>query len=221
MNPHLPLGRNDGMPPDLLDEAPDLFAALTEIGTPRTYARNTIIVTEGERAESVYAVLEGELQVYADDASGKLVELNRLGPGHYFGELCLSGSERCASVRTVRRSRLCSVPREHFARLIAARPELSYHVMHTLIGRVRALTGSVRDLALTDVYGRVANLLRAATPDCDGTRVVRGLSQQDIADRVGASRSMINRVMQDLEAGGYVKCTRGSIHIVAALPKKW
>jgi CRP/FNR family cyclic AMP-dependent transcriptional regulator len=47
------------------------------------------------------------------------------------------------------------------------------------------------------------------------------LSQQKIADRVGASRSMINRILQDLAAGGYIEVSREQIILHKALPKRW
>jgi CRP/FNR family cyclic AMP-dependent transcriptional regulator len=47
------------------------------------------------------------------------------------------------------------------------------------------------------------------------------LSQQKIADRVGASRSMINRILQDLTAGGYIETRREHIVLNKPLPKRW
>jgi CRP/FNR family transcriptional regulator, cyclic AMP receptor protein len=47
------------------------------------------------------------------------------------------------------------------------------------------------------------------------------MSQQVIAERVGASRSMINRILKDLTAGGYIDMQRGKIRIRRDLPKHW
>jgi CRP/FNR family cyclic AMP-dependent transcriptional regulator len=50
-------------------------------------------------------------------------------------------------------------------------------------------------------------------------RVVREkLTQQDIADRVGSSREMVNRVMKDLTSGGYVAVRDGRYVIQRKLP---
>jgi CRP/FNR family cyclic AMP-dependent transcriptional regulator len=73
-----------------------------------------------------------------------------------------------------------------------------------------------------DVYGRVARLFAELARDEGDQRVVPGpLSQQKIADRVGASRSMINRILQDLSAGGYIEISRERIVLRKALPKRW
>ena len=71
---------------------------------------------------------------------------------------------------------------------------------------MRQATESVKSLALEDVYARVVRLLTdLSDPATDGQRRVRErLTQQDIADRVGASREMVSRIFKDLGAGGYI-----------------
>ena len=67
---------------------------------------------------------------------------------------------------------------------------------------VRRLTEQVKSLALQDVYGRMARLLTEMSDPAGDERMVRHkLTQQDIADRVGSSREMVNRVMKELTAG--------------------
>jgi CRP/FNR family cyclic AMP-dependent transcriptional regulator len=53
-------------------------------------------------------------------------------------------------------------------------------------------------------------------------RVVRQkLTQQDIADRIGSSREMVNRVMKELTTGGYVGLRDGRLVIQRKLPAAW
>jgi len=72
------------------------------------------------------------------------------------------------------------------------------------------------------VYGRLARLLNALAPPAEGPRTVpEKLTQQDIAERVGASRDMIGKLMKDLIAGGYLTVKDRSITIVKKLPTGW
>jgi CRP/FNR family cyclic AMP-dependent transcriptional regulator len=208
------IGAAAALPQELLEE----FARL---GTTRSFPKNAVVVVEGEPADAMYLVLEGSLMVYVGDDSGKLVELTRLGPGHYFGELMLGSEVRTASVKTLTPVRLSMIRRAEFEAILRQRPDLAFHVIQTLIARVRTLTENVRGLALMDVYGRVARLLLESAQEIDGRRIVRGMSQQAIAERVGASRSMINRILQDLAAGGYVAAGRAEIELKKGLPKRW
>jgi CRP/FNR family cyclic AMP-dependent transcriptional regulator len=91
--------------------------------------------------------------------------------------------------------------------------------MKALVRRIRTLTSSVRDLALLDVYGRVANLLQQrAAVDTDQTLK---MTHQEIADTVGASREMVSRIMRELAIGGYIEQTAGSIVLRKPLPRGW
>lgn len=199
----------------------ELLEAFQKHGTVKTFPKNAVLVVEGEPAESLYVVLEGSLMVYVDDEDGKIVELSRVEPGQYFGELMLGSAVRTASVRTTSPSKLCIVRRPDFENLLRQSPDLALHVIRTVISRVKVLTENVRGLALLDVYGRVARLFLENAQQVDGKSVVAGMSQQAIAERVGASRSMINRVLKDLSAGGYIDLRRGEIVLKRGLPKHW
>ena len=77
-------------------------------------------------------------------------------------------------------------------------------------------------LASADVYGRLVGLFDLLAIDDNGRRVVPGpLSQQRIAERVGASRAMVNRLLQDPTRGGYIEVTRERIVLLKALPARW
>src|SRR5262245_59093065 len=97
--------------------APELLEALGEHGVERRYRKGSIIVMEGDPAEAMFLVREGELQVFLDDESGRRAELNRLGAGEYFGELMLAGEVRTASVMALTPVRLCMVRRSEFERM--------------------------------------------------------------------------------------------------------
>ena len=84
---------------------------------------------------------------------------------------------------------------------------------------VRRLTEQVKSLALQDVYGRLVRVLMEQSEVVDGERIVRAkFTQQDIADRVGSSREMVNRVLKDLTTGGYVSLRAGQYVIHRKLP---
>ena len=88
--------------------------------------------------------------------------------------------------------------------------------------RVRVTTGNLKSLALSDVYGRLVRLLNTLARDTDGKQVVRErLTQQEIADRIGASRDMIGKLMKDLVAGGYLAVEDRTITILKKLPTGW
>jgi CRP/FNR family cyclic AMP-dependent transcriptional regulator len=84
------------------------------------------------------------------------------------------------------------------------------------------MTENLKDLALLDVYGRVAKLLLELATEADGRLVIdQRLTQQDIADRVSASREMVSRILKDLTTGGYIANESGKIVIQRRPPRAW
>lgn len=204
---------------------PDTAAILTELarlGDTRTWEPGEIVVTEGDPADSMYVIHHGELRVFVSGEGGREVELSTLGPGEFFGELMLGVERRTASVQTTARTQLTRVTRAALERLVQDRPDLAFLLIQALVMRVRTLTRTVRDLASMDVYGRLVGLFDALAQEERGVRFVPGpLSQQRIADRVGASRAMVHKLLHDLEKGGYVTLGKERIVLLKKLPRRW
>jgi CRP/FNR family transcriptional regulator, cyclic AMP receptor protein len=188
----------------------------------RTFPKNTVVVSEGDRTDSLYILVSGRVKIYVSDEDGKEVVLNNAGPGEYFGEMVLDEGPRSASVMTLEATRFLVVPKEDFRDFVAQSPEFSLHLIRKLIRRVRTLTGNVKSLALMDVYGRVARMLLELAVERDGELVIEERpTQQEMANRVGASREMISRILKDLAEGGYIGVARDRITIARNLPRAW
>jgi len=199
-----------------------LLAAIAQRAPSRTYLRNAIILSEGDDSDTLYVLLAGRAKVFVADEHGHELQLNQIGPGEYFGDVTLDGGPRSASVMALEPCRCAVLKSAELARFTCDHPEFALHLTRKLAHRVRALTSSVRDLALMDVYGRVARLLLDLADEVDGQLVIKEkLTQKDIAQRVGASREMISRIFSDLSAGGYVRKENGRLVIVRKPPAHW
>jgi CRP/FNR family cyclic AMP-dependent transcriptional regulator len=196
--------------------------AIRPYGIERAYPKNAVLLSEGDSTDSFYVILAGRVRIYANDPDGHEVVFGTQGAGEYFGEMVLDGGPRSASVITLEKSRFLVVPTQQLRNLIAANPEFALNMMKKLITRVRALTASVKSLALMDVYGRVARLLlELAEQNEDALVIDEHLTQQEIASRVGASREMVGRILKDLTDGGYLSLQRNRIVINRRPPEHW
>ena len=205
-----------------MEQTEEILAELAKRGETRTWEPGATVVAEGDLADCMYIVHSGELRAVVAGDGGRTVELNTLLPGEVFGELMLSGERRSATVEVTARARLTRVGRADVEQLLASRPDLALHLIQRLGQRVRGLTRTVGRLASVDVYGRLVGLFDALAVDEGGRRVVAGgLSQTRIAERLGASKAMVNRLLQDLARGGYVEVSRERIVLLKKLPPRW
>lgn len=209
----------------------DLFAGLTaseletikQLGRVRTYPVGAVVVNEGDDGNGLFIVESGSLKVFLMDESGREIILSLLDPGDYFGELALlDDAPRSASVMVMEKAELLQIPRPAFMELIAEHSSCMQAVVRNLVARIRSLTDNVRVLALADVFGRISRLFDSlAVPEGDHKVINRQLSQQELANMVGASREMVNRILRDLVTGGYVVMESHRIVIKRKLPLRW
>ena len=214
----------------MLDNVP-LFsglssAALAEIeqhGSVKSFKKNTIVINQDDETYSLYVILSGSVRVFISGEDGREAVLNHQNAGDYFGDLALIDKQpRVASVMTTESSRFMIISREDFMACLSKNPDIAINLIKPMTSRMRMLARNVSNLALLDVYGRVARvLLEEAEEQDDGEMVTEKLTQQEIADMVGASRAMVSRILKDLKAGGYISVVKKRITIHQKLPSRW
>lgn len=196
---------------------------LAKLGRVRSYPKNTVIITEGDSSDSVFVILSGKVKAFVSDAEGHELILNTQAPGDYVGEMALDGKPRSASVVTLEPTTFSVVQREPLRDAIRRNPDFALDMISKVIERAREATDNVKNLALLDVYGRVARLLlNMAVEAEDGKmRIPEKITQQEIAERVGASRDMVSRIFRDLTVGGYISVENRIVTINKKPPAKW
>jgi CRP/FNR family cyclic AMP-dependent transcriptional regulator len=195
--------------------------ALAARGVVKRFPKNAVIVSEGDDTDPLYIILSGRVKVIVSDEEGGEVVLGMRGPSEYFGEFALDGGPRSASIVALEPSSFAVIPRDQVREFLRSHPDFSVHLIEKLIERTRELTESVKRLVLMDVYGRVTRLLLELARKENGKLVIHEkLTQQDIANRVGASREMISRIFKELVAGGYITVEQKHIIINKALPRR-
>jgi CRP/FNR family cyclic AMP-dependent transcriptional regulator len=191
-------------------------------GAVRSFPRNVVVVSEGDPTDSLYVILSGRVKVFVADENGKELVVNTVSAGDFFGELVLDGEARAASVMTLEPSRFFVIPQRDAEALLSGNPQFARHLVRKLIGKVRSLTGQVRDLALKDVYARLARFLEDQAVEENGRRVLRErLTQAEIAARIGGSREMVSRILSDLSSGGYISVESKQVVLRRKLPAHW
>ena len=186
------------------------------VATEKSYPKNAVVLTEGEMGDSLFMIQSGKVKVFIGDEDGREIILKILGPGDFFGEMSMIDKQpRSASVTTIEASMFLVLSHAAFERCVEQAPRIANMVMRVLAQRVREADRKIGTLALMDVYGRVASTLLELSVYNNGKLVVsEKLSQQDLANMVGASREMVNRILKDLSERGFISIESKSITII-------
>jgi CRP/FNR family cyclic AMP-dependent transcriptional regulator len=198
-------------------EAAEALAKEMEIVDAR---KGEILFNEGEPGDSLYIVLSGKLKIGRRAGDGRQNLIAVMGPSDMLGELSLfDPGPRTATATAVVDSRLARLRKQALRPWLSNRPEISEQLLRVLARRLRRTNDALADLIFTDVPGRVAkNLLQMAgrfgTRDGGVLRVTHDLTQEELAQLVGASRETVNKALADFASRGWLRLDGKSVIIL-------
>lgn len=183
---------------------------LVDLVTVREYSKDTPVLHQMDPGDSMFIIAQGRVKVSRYGEDGREIILSTLGPGDFFGEMSLLDSEpRSADVTTKEDSVLLNLKREDFLDHIKKYPSVAIAVLVEMSRRLRRADEKIGNLALLDVYGRVARVLLDIS-ETDGVVAEEGIiienrpTHQEIASMIGTSRETVSRVLSDLAKDGYL-----------------
>ena len=190
------------------DEAAE--ALLDQMSTTRL-ERGDVLFREGDNGDRLYVIGEGKIKLGRSSPDGRENLVAVLGPGEMFGELSLfDPGPRTMTATAVAETQLAGLGNESLTGLLTGRPEVSKTLLGALAQRLRRTNEHLADLVFTDVPGRVAKALldlagRFGRPVEGGVLVTHDLTQEELAQFVGASRETVNKALADFASRGWLK----------------
>ena len=202
----------------VLRDAP-LFSGLDEQSadileksmTTLTLQRGDILFNEGDAGNQLYVVLDGKIKLGRSSADGRENLVAVLGPGQMFGELTFfDPGPRSATATAVTDSKLSALGHDVLGPLVEENTGVALAFLHQLAERLRRTNEVVGDLVFSDVPGRVSKALislaeRFGRQADDGIHVSHDLTQEELAQLVGASRETVNKALADFASRGWLR----------------
>jgi CRP/FNR family transcriptional regulator, cyclic AMP receptor protein len=174
----------------------------------RTYAARAHILKAGEIADGLYWVLSGSARIVYEDGDGRELIANVVGSNDFFGEMgLLDGAASAANVHAAEPCEILHVPRRVILECIEDNAAAALALLRTALGRLCSAHAKMGNLALVNVYGRVAQVLLEHGRETDGEWCL-DLAAGEIAALVGASREMVSRVLRSMIQRGVVRRVR-------------
>jgi len=203
---------------DVVRKAP-LFTALDDASAASLRAsmsgvklsRGQILFKEGDAGDRLFVVVDGKLKLGTTSNDGRENLLSILGPGDMFGELSLfDPGPRTATATAVVDSKLLALANDQVIGWVKEHPQVSLQLLGRLAQRLRKANDVLSDLVFADVPGRVAKAIielgeRFGTKKDDGLHVNHELTQEELAQLVGASRETVNKALADFATRGWIR----------------
>jgi len=196
-----------------------LFSALDDESAASLRASMTLVKVskgntlfkEGDAGDRLFVVVEGKLKLGTSSIDGRENLLSILGPGDMFGELSLfDPGPRTTTATAVTDARVLALAHDQVIGLVTQHPQVSLELLARLAQRLRRTNEVLADLVFSDVPGRVAKALmdlgsRFGVQKDDGLHVNHDLTQEELAQLVGASRETVNKALADFAARSWVR----------------
>ena len=196
-----------------------LFTALEESAAISLHAsmdsvkisKGSILFAEGDEGDHLYVILDGKIKLGTSSGDGRENLLSILGPGEMFGELSLfDPNPRTSTATAVTDAKLLSLGQTKLIPWLAENPKVALNLLASLAQRLRRTNEAVGDLVFSDVPGRVAKALvelneKFGEKRSDGFYVEHDLTQEELAQLVGASRETVNKALADFAQREWIK----------------
>ena len=190
---------------------PEGAAALRSSLVERTVAKGEVLFAEGEPGDRMYLILEGKVKLGRTSSDGRESLLLVLGPGEMFGELSLfDPGPRTSAATALTDAVVLALSNEQLRPWLTGRPEVATALLQALARRLRRQNEAMADLVFSDVPGRVAKALMDlgekfgdVTPE--GLMVTHDMTQEELAQLVGASRETVNKALADFAQRGWIR----------------
>ena len=190
---------------------PDAAAALEAVMSSRGVVRGHVVFHEGDPGDRLFVVLDGKVKISRAAADGRENLLAVLGPGEMFGELSLfDPGPRTATASAITECTLAGLDHDDL------RPGVAVHLLQALAQRLRRTNEAMADLVFSDVPGRVAKALldlaeKFGSGEDGGIRVRHDLTQEELAQLVGASRETVNKALSEFANRGWLRIEGRSV----------
>jgi CRP-like cAMP-binding protein len=181
--------------------------ALTELASNarvRSYPRRQIVFSRGDPSDTLIVVLSGRVQIIVRSVDGGELILAVLGEGDVLGEPSLAdGGPRSADAQAAEETSLLIIPRDAVVALARQDAGVAMKMLAAVSDTLRRLTDLTEDLVFLDLPRRVAKIL-LSVPSAAGGEVDLGMSQEQLAHRVGGTRQSVNAALRGFERRGWI-----------------
>lgn len=177
------------------------------------------VFRQGEPAETVYLVKTGAFKLVQITEDGREVIVDVIGPGEVIGETALFQEQMYSfSAIALELSRICCFNRHQFETMIRENPDIAMQVISFLAHRLYESIRQSGEISGASVREKVLQLLarlagKYGRPTADVVAIELDLTQQEIADMVGASRVMVANILKQLQDEGIV-CRRDRYYLL-------
>lgn len=188
-----------------------LSDALQSLAREQSLKKGEVLFEQGDTGETVYAVIDGALEVSVISEDGRKLSLDMLTEGAVLGEIALfDPGDRTATVTALKPTRVLGIRNRDVVAAIQRQPELAVDLMRLAGERMRWMDTQISEQAFLPLPVRLARKVLHLLGE-EGSDLP--LSQASLAEFVGVSREAVSKTLADWKRAGVIEISRGGISL--------
>ena len=197
----------------LAGASPETVTQVDAMAKHTTCEAGRVLFEPEQSGQVLFFLKRGREQLYRLSPDGKKLVVGEVEPGSFFGEMAVLGQGMAGSfAEATEDSVLCALSRTDVQSLLRREPEMAARVIERLAQRLSEAEARLETQAYQRLEARLASvLLRRRDPKDD---VVRDISQQELAEFVGASCESVTRSLQQMAKDGLLEPGRRQIDLL-------
>jgi CRP-like cAMP-binding protein len=190
--------------------------AFDKVISTQRFGRGEPVATPEALASRMYVLMSGRINLICTNSEGRRLVIGTLNPGAVFGEGALDGmvngsADTNVSAEAADDGAVWVIPASEARNITMQYPILGWGLLQTYGLRLMQVENSLEDVAYKKLPERLATLLLEL--DTDGSGVIKGISHQALADRLGTYRETVSAILRDFKRQGLVELGYRRIHI--------
>lgn len=188
--------------------------------TVKRYPKNAILFWDSEPHEFHYFLIEGQVEVYANDSSGRKKSIDFYGPGSFLGyQITRDNNMPMTTAQAHEDSKVIAIPKESFFKTLHTCAGFADATVRYLFGLLSMQTREVINSSFYVAAQRVPLLLlelthEAIAEDSENDSPILPYGNNEIAEMLGVSRNSVTASISSLQNQGVLEKQRNSIHII-------
>ena len=200
---------------------PKTFLATVGKGkTLLTSPKQTIIFSQGDAADAVFYIQEGQVKLSVVSQKGKEAIVAILEPGDFFGEGCLAGQLVYMATATARENAtLVRLDKQAMIDILHNEPTFSELFLAYLLARNIRIQADLVDQLFNSSEKRLARILLLLAhfgKEAKSEAIIPKISQEVLAEMIGTTRSRVSFFMNKFRKLGFLDYN-GGVHVHSSL----
>jgi CRP-like cAMP-binding protein len=203
------------------DLSPEELQDIARIATMTTCPPGRIFYSPNERAEVLFILKKGQVQLYRMSEEGRKLVMATLGSGTIFGEMALTGLGMYdAFAEATEEALICIFNRADVEKLLTANPKVALRLLDVMGKRMREAEDRFEQAMFHDVPSQLAALLLRLRTETNSD--VIEMTHEELAEHLGVYRETVTAALNTLRKDDLIAVGRKQVHLmdIPGLQKK-